>query len=213
MKKSDKTQPNYSLHKQIEGRIQDTKPGVVLFPSEFLELGTADAIHKTFSRLVRQGKIMRLAKGIYLKPKNDPLLGLIQPSLEEIAHQIAEREKVIIRPTGAYALNKLGISTQVPTKVVFLTNGSRRMIRVGKATINFKPTTPKKLAAENETVFLAIQALLALGEKGTTERVISTLTERLRPISPDTIRADARTATQHVAQTLIHIASNLENHD
>lgn len=202
-----------SIHQQILLKIQAIKPGTVLFTTDFMAEGTDDAIHKTLSRLVRQKLINRLGKGIYLKPKYDAVVGPVLPSLELVARQIAANEQVVIRPTGSYALNKLGLSTQVPTKVVFLTNGSRRMIRIGKGSIHFKPTTPKKLAAENDVVFLAIQALITLGEKGTTDKVIHLLTNRLRLISSDVIRADARHAPRHVYKTLLRIADKLDSHD
>src|ERR1700750_943418 len=108
-----------SVQTRVDEQIEQEEPGKLLFPSEYLDIGTPEAIHMAFSRMVRQKIVIRLGKGIYMKPKTDPLLGQLRPSLEEIAHKIAEKEHVIIRPTGAYALNKLGLSTQVPTRVVF----------------------------------------------------------------------------------------------
>ena len=140
-------------------------------------------------------------------------MGQLYPSLEEIARKIAEKERVVIRPTGSYALNKLGLSTQVPTKVVYLTNGSPRAIRIGKGTLTFKSTTPKRLAAKNDTVFLAIQALIELGEKGTTDKIIESLCTILQREGPAAVREDARLAPNHVAKTLYLIADKLENND
>lgn len=197
----------------LDELVSHKEPGQLLFPSEYFSIGSPEAIHMAFSRLVRQNTLTRLGKGIYLKPKMDPELGQLYPSLEEIARKIAEKERVVIRPTGSYALNKLGLSTQVPTKVVFLTNGSPRTIRIGKGAITFKSTTPKKLSAKNDTVFLAIQALIALGEKGTTDKIIDTLCAILQREGPASIREDARSAPNHVAQTLYFIADKLENND
>lgn len=198
-----------SLHTQVEQAIADKKLGEPFFPDNFLELGSPEAIHMALSRLTSQGEIIRLAKGIYIKPQVDELLGQVLPSLEEIAGAIAEKEKVIIRPTGAYALNKLGLSTQVPTKLVYLTNGSKRQIRIGKGMLTFKPTTPKKLAAKNELVFLAIQALTELGEEKTTDKVKTILTEKLRTVPPAIIREEAKFAPQHVHKTLLTIVNQL----
>ena len=191
--------------------VTQEQPGQLLFPSEYFDIGSPEAIHMAFSRLVGQNKLTRLGKGIYLKPKIDPQLGQLYPSLEEIARKIAEKERVVIRPTGSYALNKLGLSTQVPTKVVYLTNGSPRTIRIGKGTLTFKSTTPKKLSAKSETVFLAIQALIELGEKGTTDKIIESLCTILQREGPAAIRVDARSAPNHVAKTLYFIADKLEN--
>jgi Family of unknown function (DUF6088) len=202
-----------SLHSRIEQEIDRYKPGKILFPADFLELGSPEAILMTLSRLTDQKILTRLGKGIYLKPKEDPLLGPVLPSFEDIAQAIATKEQVIIRPTGSYALNKLGLSTQVPMKVVFLTNGSRRRIRVGKAIITFKPTTPKNLAAKNEIVFLSIQSLIELGEKNTTEKVKLALTNILGHVPPSIIREDARNAPQFVCKVLLDIANKLAHHD
>lgn len=202
-----------SLHGRIQQVIAHKEAGKILFPSDFLELGSPEGIHMALSRLADQETLTRLANGIYVKPKMDPTLGPILPSLEEIAQAIAVKEQVIIRPTGSYALNKLGLSTQVPMKVVFLTNGSRRRIRVGKGTINFKPTTPKNLAAKNEIVYLAIQSLIELGQSGTTEKVKFLLTEKLRQVPAHIIREDARHAPQFACKVLLDIANKLTSHD
>lgn len=202
-----------SIHKRLIELIQEKEPGEILFPGDFLELGSPEAIHMALSRLTEEKILVRLGKGIYVKPKTDPLLGQVLPSLEEVAHKIAAKEKVLIRPTGAYALNKLGLSTQVPTKVVYLTNGSRRTIRVGRGTITFKSTTPKKLAATNDAVFLAIQALLTIGENEITPKVIDTLVKALRRESPAAIREDAKFAPHYIARTLYLIADKLERND
>lgn len=202
-----------SLQQNLEFRIRKTRPGTILFPGDFLELGSPEALHMAFSRLTERKYLSRIAKGIYVVPQVDPILGSVLPSLEDVAKAIAKREKVVIRPTGAYALNRLGLSTQVPTKVVFLTNGSRRTIRIGKGKLSFKPTTPKKLAAVNETVFLAIQALIALGKKGINDRVLQILTEKLRSVSPTQIREDARNAPQEISKILFKIAAKMESYD
>ncbi len=202
---------DYSSQSRLDELVKHKEPGQLLFPSEYFDIGSPEAIHMAFSRLVRQNTLTRIGKGIYLKPKIDPQLGQLYPSLEEIARKIAEKEKVVIRPTGSYALNKLGLSTQVPTKVVFLTNGSPRTIRIGKGTLTFKSTTPKRLAAKSDTIFLVIQALIELGEKGTTDKIIESLSSILQREGPASIRDDAKSAPNHVAQTLYLIADKLEN--
>ncbi len=155
---------------------------------------------------------MRLAKGIYFKPGQDSRLGILYPSIEEIAAQIAKNEKVVIRPTGSYALNKLGLSTQVPTKVVFLTDGSPRKIKIGKGSITFKSTTPKKLATKNELVFLASQALMAIDKDAFTERIFDHLLKLLSNQPPEDIREGARLSPGKVASTLYKIADKIEHH-
>ncbi|SDX01595.1 Transcriptional regulator, AbiEi antitoxin, Type IV TA system [Hydrobacter penzbergensis] len=199
-----------SVQTQVKDLIKG-KTGQLVFPDEFLQLGSAEAVHMALSRLAQEKVITRLGKGIYIKPKNDPIIGQVVPSLEEIARAIAEKENVTIRPTGAYALNRLGLSTQVPMKVVFLTNGNSRSIRIGRGTLTFKKTTPKKLSAKNEKVFLVIQALQELGESNVTDEVLSRLLQILENVSTAEIRADAKYAPQFITRMLYQLADKLDN--
>jgi hypothetical protein len=201
-----------SDHRKVQAQIDQAKPGTIFFPADYLAIGSASSIHKIFSRLAKDKKVMRLAKGIYFKPEYDPELGMLYPSTEEIAVQIAKNEKVVIRPTGSYALNKLGLSTQVPTKVVFLTNGSPRKIKIGKGTITFKSTTPKKLATQNDLVFLASQALMAIDKDAFTKKIFDHLLKVLTNQPPEDIREGARLSPGKVAATLYKIADKIEHH-
>jgi len=94
------------------------------------------------------------------------MLGELLPSAEQVARKVAEKEKVRIIPTGIDALNRLGLSTQVPTRLVFLTDGTPRLLTIGKAKVRFKATTPKKLALRGKISGLVI---LALDELDTTK--------------------------------------------
>ena len=199
-----------TITKAVAARVKEAAPGTVFFPGDLLELGTPEAIHTTFSRLAASHTLLRLAKGIYLKPKIDPELGPLKPSLEELAYKIADRDKVTIRPTGAYALNKLGLSTQVPTKVVFLTNGNAKRIVVGKSSIVFQKTTPKQLAVEQENIFLAIQALIAMKDQANDPQVMRQLTQVLAGEQPDDIRKAAKLTPQRIARMLYQLAGNIE---
>ena len=154
-----------SIHNKIETRIKEKGRGAIVFPSDFLDLGSTEVAKKVLLRLEHKGFLKRLAFGIYLYPKHSNLLGTLTPSLEEIAIAIADRDAARIIPTGVYALNRLGLSTQVPLNAVYLTDGAARKIKVGNRTIVFKKTTPKNLAAVGPISSLVIQALKAIGEE------------------------------------------------
>jgi hypothetical protein len=143
----------------IKGLLSSKKAGDILFVSDFRGRGTEAAIRKSLSRLVDKGRLHRLAHGIYYLPKIDPILGELRPSAEQVAQKIAQKEKVHIYPTGVYALNQLGLSTQVPTKLVYLTDGVPRLLTIGKMKVRFKATTPKKLALKGPLSRLIILAL------------------------------------------------------
>ncbi len=151
---------------------KEMNKGEIFFISDFTELGNYEAVRKSLQRLTKEDSIKRIAKGIYFLPKKHERLGVIYPHAEQIAKAIAKRDKARIIATGSTALNLLGLSTQIPLKVVFLTDGSTREIKVGNQTIQFKKTNPKNLSIEHRLTNLIIQALKAIGEKNVTPKQI-----------------------------------------
>lgn len=129
----------------------------------------------------------------------------IRPSLEEIAHAIAERDHARIRPTGAFALNKLGLSTQVPMRLIFITDGAPRHIRVGKGSIKFKSATPRSLAYRGKISGLVVQAFKELGSKSVSEEMIRKLKALLRKEKSEVIMADAKLAPYWIAKIFYDI--------
>ena len=138
--------------------------GSIMFISDFVAEHEYEVAKKVLQRLCNKEEIIRLSRGMYYKPKKDKLFGLIKPNAEQIAEAIAKRDKARIIPTGSYALYKLGLSTQIPMNVVYLTDGSPRKIKIGKQKITFKKTSPKNLAVEHRLSSLIIQGLKELGK-------------------------------------------------
>lgn len=153
-----------SVEHQVLHKIKTEKRGTIFFVENFLFAGNAKAVNKALERLTDKGEITRIATGIYTRPKKSMLLGYTTPTVEKIAAAIAKRDKARIVPTGSFALNALGLSTQVPLKAVYLTDGAARTIKIGKRTIQFKKTTPKNLSAKGSVSNLVIQALKAIGK-------------------------------------------------
>ncbi len=152
-----------SVENQIEQRIKSVPKGELLLPVDFSDLGSSEAVRIALFRLEKEGIISRVAQGIYVRPKESNLIGKLMPSAEEVAEAITKRDRIRTVPTGNYALNALGLSTQVPMNIVLLTDGSPREIKVGKRTIKFKKTTPKNLLAKGKISRLVIQALKEIG--------------------------------------------------
>lgn len=148
-----------SINDIITKKIRHSKPGQIFILSDFKDIGTSTSIRKTLSRMVKENKIKRAGHGIYYKPKQSKLLGELTPSINSVVEHIAKKEHIIIKPSGAYALNLLGLSTQVPMRAVYLTNGSRRVVKMGKNSALLKPTTNKKLALKGKISGLLILAL------------------------------------------------------
>ena len=151
-----------SVEENILTAIKAKGRGSIFFPSDFTSYGEVKAVGKSLERLTAKGDIIRLARGIYTYPEIDTVLGLgvLMPSIEQIAKTIARRDKARIVPTGIYALNRLGISTQVPMNIVYLTDGASRKVSLGNGrSIQFKYTTPKNLSFTNPLAMLVTFAL------------------------------------------------------
>src|SRR5215472_15155836 len=157
-----------SIDARIVSAIHGRGRGSVFVPAEFLEIGSRDAVDLALHRLVRKGTIRRLARGVYDFPKEHPVLGLLVPSANAVAHALAGRDRTRLQPAGAYAANILGLSEQVPAKTVFLTDGPSRTVKIGPTTIQLRRTTPRNMEAAGRLSGLLMQAFRELGEENIT---------------------------------------------
>jgi hypothetical protein len=191
----------------VESRIAEVlksyQKGRVLFVDDFLDYGNPESVKKALLRLKEKEILVRLAHGIYLYPKIDKELGILFPSTEDIAKAIARRDKARIVPTGVQALNKLGLSTQVPMKVVFLTDGATRSIKIGKRTITFKNTSPKNLLAQGEISSLVIQALKTIGQSKVGDETLLKIQTLLKKEKTENRLNDAKLAPAWINKILI----------
>ena len=154
-----------SIDSQIVAAINGRGRGSVFVPTDFLDLGSREAVDVVLHRLVRKKTIRRLARGVYDLPKEHPVLGPLQPSADKVAEALTGRDHTRLQPAGAHAANALGLSEQVPAKVVFLTDGPTRTVRIGPTTIQLRRTTAKNMAAAGRLSGLLIQALRELGKE------------------------------------------------
>lgn len=164
-----------AIDSKILAAIRKQGRGSVFVPVNFLGIGSREAVDVALYRLVRQGVIRRLARGIYDFPKEHPVLGPLEPSAEAIARAMAGRDRTRLQPAGAYAANTLGLSEQVPAKIVFLTDGPARTVKVGPTTIQLRRTTPKNMETAGRLSGLLIQALRELGQAHVTPARIAHL--------------------------------------
>lgn len=170
-----------NLAHAISKRIRQHGQPWVFTPKDFLDLGTPHAVGMTLLRLVREGSIRRLARGLYDCPKKHPVLGLLSPPVEAIAEALAGRNGTRIQASGAYAANLLHLSDQVPAKIVYHTDGASRQVRVGGQTIILKQAAPSRLHAHDRMSGLLIQALRYLGKTNITEERVKQLHRLLSP--------------------------------
>ncbi|MCC5934340.1 MAG: hypothetical protein JJU35_08810 [Balneolales bacterium] len=180
--------------------------GSILFIDDFLDYGNPESVKKALFRLKEEGLLLRLAHGIYFYPQTDAELGVLYPSTEEVAQAIARRDRARIVPTGVQALNKLGLSAQVPMKVVYLTDGAARTVKVGRRTITFKKTTPKNLLAKGEISGLVIQALKTIGQNRTDQQTQDKIRAILQKEKNENIINDAKLSPAWIYDILMKAA-------
>jgi hypothetical protein len=164
----------------IVKQVRRAKPGTVFTAALFAGQGSRAAIDKTLQRLVTGGELRRLSRGLYDKPRQDPLLGTLWPSVDAVVAALTGKDKLRLQPTGAYAANLLGLSDQVPARIEFLTDGTSRTVKAGPMQIVLKRTTPRQMAAAGRTSGLVIQALRSLGAEHVTPQRLN----KLRKILP-----------------------------
>ena len=182
-----------SIEKKVLDQIKKRGRGNFLFASDFLEFGEQKSVSKALERLMKEETIIRISRGVYYYPRIDKAigLGLLYPTLEDIAEGIAKRDKARIVPTGLYALNRLGFSTQVPMNIVYLTDGSERKLNLSNGTsIQFKSTVPKNLAFQSELAMLLTFAYKTLGKENITAEVLTRTKELLTKDEEQRVKHD-----------------------
>jgi hypothetical protein len=183
-----------SADKAILDRIRGHGRGWVFTPSHFLDLAPRPAIASTLKRQTDSGRFRKLARGLYDYPKTHPKVGMLAPAADAVAKALSGRDAVRLQPSGAYAANLLGLSEQVPMRVVFLTDGPSRVVRVGAMTIQLRQTTPRNMAASGRLTGLVIQALKHLGQEHVTPQRIAHLKRTLPADERQSLAKDLKLA-------------------
>lgn len=176
-------------------------------PRAFTALGDPRVVGMALTRLSRKGTIRQLARGFYDYPVIHPTLGVIPPSSDAIAKALASRDAIRLQPAGAYAANILGLSEQVPTRVVFLTDGPSRRVRIGQREIVLKGTTPRNMATAGRKSGTIIQALRHLGRSGVNEKTIAILQRQLTDRDRKQLAKDLAYAPAWIAEILRRLGS------
>ena len=200
-----------STDDKVIAKIKKGKRGSLFFTEDFLAFGTSKTIAKALERLVEKKEINRVARGIYARLQTDPILGVLNPSTEAIAQAIAKRDKARIIPTGSTALNALGLSTQVPMNVVYLTDGAARKITIGKRKIVFKKTAPKNLATIGKISGLVIQAAKEIGKDKLYDHEKEIIIKQLKKEEPYRLEHDIKLAPEWIRIIMRQALKNNDN--
>jgi len=183
-----------SLSDRILQRLKRAEPDRVFTRSDFLDLGSTDAIGMAIQRLVKAGKLRHVGRGLYDIPRKHPLLGELSASSDAIAAAIARRDGIRLQPSEAAAANLLNLSEQVPAWIVYHTDRRRRTVKVGQRTIEFRERSRRKMAAAGRAGGLVMAALRSVGRKHVTPEHVAHLRELLKPSDRRRLLKDLRLA-------------------
>lgn len=195
-----------SIKDDIATRISRGGRGRFVFLQDMEKVADYESVKKAFQRLTNEKKLIRIEKGIYWYPKIDTELGLgvLYPSIDDIAMAIAKRDKIRVAPTVAYAQNALGLSTQVPANVVFYTDGPERRVKVGegKGILFLHTSDMSRFAYKSRLMQLIVTALVDYGEKGIRDSDFETIKPFLTHVTPKQFTHDIKLAPIWLQQKL-----------
>jgi len=198
-----------TIQDDILDRIRGHDRGAVFTPKDFLDLGSRDAADQSLSRLVKSGEIQRLGRGLYHYPRVNERLGIpIGPDPDEIAEALGRQTGSRVLPSGAVAANRLGLSTQVPAKPVYVTDGRTRRVRIDGMEFQIRHAAPKELSAASRTSAMVFQALRHLGRGAVDEQVIARLRRALSEDQQRQLLRDARYTTGWIAAVVRQVAQD-----
>ncbi|MDR3094363.1 MAG: DUF6088 family protein [Bacteroidales bacterium] len=203
----------YNIENKILIKIKKAGRGTLFFSDNFASFGSAETVRRTLNRLVEKGELDRVSQGIFVRSQIDNIIGKITPKIEDIAEAIARRDKAKIVPTGAYALNRLGLSTQVPMNIVYLTDGSARKVKVGNYTISFIRTSPKNVSATGKISRLVIQALKSIGKENINQTEIEHIQNILLNEKIVYLEQDLRIAPAWIKEIIRYSLDKLKNNE
>ncbi len=183
-----------SLRNKILRRMRRGPEERVWTRSDFLDLGSTDAIGMAFQRLMQAGKLRRVGRGLFGLPRRHALMGELSASAEDIAEAIARRDGLRLQPSEAEAANLLNLSEQVPARTVFHADRRGRAVKVGRRTLEFRERSRRKMAAAGQASGLVMAGLRALGRGQVTPERLAHLQKVLKPADRRRLLRDLRYA-------------------
>lgn len=185
--------------KLIRDRINRSDIGTVYVAVDFVDISDKTSVNAYLARLVDEGLIRRVLRGVYDKPEYNDFLGeYVAPAPDKVANALARNFGWTIVPCGDTALNLLGLSTQVPAEWVYVSDGTYKKYTYDNTTIEFKRTTNKEVSKLSYKTALTVQALKALGKEKIDDIVINRLTKLLTADEKKTMLEEAKAATSWI---------------
>ena len=193
---------------RVLSKIYGKRRGWAFSIIDFTAFGSRSAIDVALHRLLKNGTIRRVIRGIYDYPRySDMLKTELSPDIDQVAQALARKFGWRVQPSGSAALNLLGLSTQVPSRMVYLSDGPNRSYNIATHTITFKHTALKEARLRVRESTLIVQALKSLGPQRTTPEVIAKIRRQLDPKLHAKVLKDTKTATGWAYETIRGICS------
>jgi hypothetical protein len=199
-----------SVPDRIMQRARTRGRGGVFTPSDFLDVAGRAAVDQGLSRLVKAGKLRRLARGLYDFPKMHPKLGTLSPGPDDVAQALARETGSQVQIAGARAANAIGLSTQVPAQSTYLTDGPSRRVVLGKRVVDLRHASPKHLIAPGSPAGTVVQALRHVGPARAAD-VARVAAQLLSASDKKILATTAARAPAWMRPTLVSIASTRAN--
>ena len=203
--------PNYL--ECVKNRINTFETGTVFTATDFADIADAKTVHMSLTRLTDENTIRKVTRGIYLKPKFSTLLNEeLHARPDDVAHSIARNYGWTIIPSDAAALNVLGLSTQVPAKWQYISNGPYKEYNINGTQISFKHTNKNtELTQVSYKTALVIRALKALGKNNVSESEIRSISEKLSESEINTLVCEAKYSTSWIYEIIKTIGREVCN--
>lgn len=187
----------------IRQRVLSAEDGTVFAASDFADIADTNTIRQSLYRLVNDGTLRRILRGVFEKPKYSKLLDeYVAVDPDAVAKALARSYHWTIAPCGNTALNLLGLSTQVTAVWSYISDGPYKTYEWNSTKLEFKHRTNKEITGLSYTTSLVIQALKTLGKNNVTPDVIQALTERLSDSEKQACLKEATESTDWVYDTI-----------
>lgn len=194
-----------NIENKVLNKVKKCGRGSVFFVGDFVLYGNRNSVNKALERLTKRKIMLRVARGIYCYPKIERVygLGVVKPSVEDIAKAVAKKGGAKIVPTGIYAQYQLGLTQQIPMNAVYLTNGVSRNIDLGDGrSVKFKHSSPRYFAIRSNLALLLMTAFKDWKVEDLTKEQISIIKAALNE-NPHIAASDLKLMTTKVREFIV----------
>ena len=197
-----------TVENAIKSKIYGHGRGWVFTPKHFAGIGSPGAIRLVLFNLEKEKFIRRLFRGVYDYPKHHELLGTLTPDVRTVVRALAEKNGFKIQPIGAYAANVIGLSDQVPGRVVFLTDGPSKKFKIGKLEVSLRHTSLNNMYAAGSREALAIQALKFMQQKHVDDIMLKKVKTLLKGSTRTAFEKNIKRAPDWIRVLLLKLMEN-----